>query len=63
MYLCVKGINIVSSYDFSMGFGTVPTVWYFVFFILLVIYYIMFRRIPMTDITSKSLMISVGYYL
>jgi hypothetical protein len=31
MYLCAKGIAFVSSYDFSIGFWTIPTVWYFKF--------------------------------
>jgi hypothetical protein len=48
MYLCAKGIEFASSYNFSMGlwncsdsvalfvflldFGTVPTVWHYLFF-------------------------------
>jgi hypothetical protein len=48
MYLCVKGIEFASSYNFSMGlkncsdnmalfvflldFGTAPTVWNYLFF-------------------------------
>jgi hypothetical protein len=51
MSMCVRGINFVSSYDFSarfwncfdsvvffvflLDFGTVSTVWYFLLFILL----------------------------
>ena len=33
MYLCVRGIEFASFDDISIGFGNVPTVWYFVFFI------------------------------
>jgi len=30
MYLCARGIDVASFYDFSnLGFGNVPTVWYF----------------------------------
>ena len=47
MYICVKGIDFASFYDFCIGFwncsdsvvfcvfldfGTVPTVWYFLIF-------------------------------
>ena len=38
MHLCIMGIDVASFLDFSIGFGTVPTVWYFWCFILYVWY-------------------------
>ena len=34
IYMCDRGIHFVSFYDFAIGFGIVPTVWYFLVFIL-----------------------------
>jgi hypothetical protein len=35
MYLCIRVIDFVSFFDCSNGFWKFPTVWYFLFFILL----------------------------
>jgi hypothetical protein len=37
MYLCVRGIDFTSLYDFAIGFGTALTVWYIFSFILLLV--------------------------
>jgi hypothetical protein len=42
MYVCSRGIDFAGFYDFSVGFGTVPTVWYFFY-------------IPFTQIHDNSL--------
>jgi hypothetical protein len=34
MYVCSRGIDFAGFYDFSVGFGTVPTVWYFFLYTL-----------------------------
>jgi len=34
LYMPVKGIDFVSVYDFRSDFEIVPTVWFFLFFIL-----------------------------
>jgi hypothetical protein len=36
MYLCVRGIDVASFWDFSVGFWNCSELWYFVFSILLV---------------------------
>jgi len=35
MYMCIRDSNFDSFYEFLMDFWTVPTVWYFLFFIIL----------------------------
>ena len=34
IHLCVRGIDFASFNDFSIGVGTVPMVWYYLFSIL-----------------------------
>ena len=37
IHLCVRGIDFASFNDFSIGVGTVPIVWYYLFFLSLFI--------------------------
>jgi hypothetical protein len=35
MYMCIAGIHFACFYHFRLDFRTVPTVWYFFYFIVL----------------------------
>ena len=64
MYLCVKGIAVTSSCDLSIGFETVPRIWYVVFSILLsnIIYLLHFLLTVHIYKAIKRLDIAINFY-
>ena len=54
MCMYAWGIKFASFYDFSIGFGTVPTVWYFLSFIFFFTIIVAYCKISNTIFLSHT---------
>ena len=55
MYLCVRSIDIASVCDFFLlDFGTVPTVWYFLFIIFILLFTCGCKKAEITNIPATK---------